>query len=166
MKNTLPSRGICTAIHQRKDAAIHQNINEFESLPSFTLEITIPSPLSLDRSSQSTARESLSSSLVAGESTSASCTTTSTPSTTTTATSWSTTLESVSRTLRSLLKSLLVALNEPTGLVGHGESKHLQSRKFDALAEDDGVVNLVQSSSQLLIGNHLGHNGLHFLCRE
>ena len=63
--------------------------------------------------------------------------------------------EGVGRALCLLLERTLVGLDERAGLVGESEGQALETAELDALPEDDGLGDLVEGSSELLVADHL-----------
>lgn len=57
------------------------------------------------------------------------------------------------------LEDLFVGLEDAHGLLRDGDGLALQARQLDALAEDDGVVDLVERRRELLVRDHLGDDG-------
>lgn len=63
--------------------------------------------------------------------------------------------EGVGGALCLLLERALVGLNKGAGLVGESESQALETAELNTLAEDDGLGDLVKSSRELLVADHL-----------
>lgn len=68
-------------------------------------------------------------------------------------------LESVGCALCPGLQSPLVGLDQSGCLVRQSKSQRLESAELNTLSEDDAGVDLVKSSGELLVGDHLADNG-------
>ena len=75
-------------------------------------------------------------------------------------------LEGIGHTLRALLECLLVGLEEVHRLVGEGDDLGLETRELDALAEDDGVVDLVEGGAEFLVRDHAADDSGNLLVGE
>lgn len=123
--------------------------------PFNAIQHTMPCPglLRLDSIAQSTAREP------APTTSTTKCTPAPVASPTTAAAATSTAtalpLERIVRARCPLLQYPLVGLDEVLRLISERERQALQSAKLDALAEDDGAVDLVECRGKLFVVNHL-----------
>ena len=138
----------CSQKSDTRSNAAHENLNSIV-FPAGQL-------LSLDGASQRTACELLiPASPGAAAAAAASAATATAASSAATALS----LEGVGCALCSLLERLLVRLDEAGCLVREAESQGLETRQLDALAEDDGAVDLVESGANLLVRDHIADDG-------
>lgn len=124
--------------------------------------------LSLNRCAQCTTTELLATRSAIALGNAGTATTTATTATTAAATGTGTVfaLEGVGHTLSALLEGLLVGLEKVGRLVGQGDNLGLETGELDALAEDDGVVDLVESGGELFVRDHAGDDGDNLLGLE
>ena len=138
----------CSQKSDTRSNAAHENLNSIVC-PAGQL-------LSLDGASQRTACELL---IPASPGTAAAATTSAATATAASSAATALSLEGVGCALCSLLERLLVRLDEARCLVREAESQGLETRQLDALAEDDGAVDLVESGANLLVRDHLADDG-------